>query len=286
MTEFWQGMANERRVFEEFLKNYFLAKFGDTKFSNIIAYSLLSVGGKRIRPLLLLSTARANKGDLLTSQKFAVAIECIHTYSLIHDDLPCMDNDTYRRGILTSHAKYGEADALLAGDALLNFAYESIFDNDVFNESKLKAARIISSKAGFDGMIKGQIFDMENYDLSATENTDNKKRVYEIHLNKTAALIRAAITAGAVLGKAKDSEVNKLDKYALNMGLCYQILDDISDFDSEPDKLTYPKVYGKTEAYNLAMEHKSEAINALLGLENKYSHLIQFINNLDIDIFS
>ncbi|HHW89760.1 MAG TPA: polyprenyl synthetase family protein [Clostridiales bacterium] len=278
MVILWDGFEKDFREFEQYQKLYFLEHFGSDDFSNITGYSLIDIGGKRIRPLLLIKIAQcSNATDIETAYKLGIALECIHTYSLIHDDLPCMDNDKYRRGFLSAHAKYGEALAILSGDALLNFAYETILDNDLSQTHILNAARLISRFAGNKGMIKGQVLDM---DLTKDKSPDQKQNIYDIYLNKTAALFRAAINAGAILGNVSDNELKCLDSFAQNFGIYYQILDDINDFESEEDKLTYPKIFGLEQALSMAQEYKKQAQNCLKDLENKYHFLEQFLSKL------
>ncbi|NLC17175.1 MAG: polyprenyl synthetase family protein [Clostridiales bacterium] len=280
MVILWDGFEKDFRDFERYQKQYFLERFGSDEFSNITGYSLIDIGGKRIRPLLLIKTALcSNFADIETAYKFGIALECIHTYSLIHDDLPCMDNDKYRRGFLSAHAKYGEALAILSGDALLNFAYETILDNDLSQPNILNAARLISRFAGNKGMIKGQVLDM---DLIKEKSADQKQNIYNIYLNKTAALFRAAISAGAVLGNVDDNELKSLDCFAQNFGIYYQILDDINDLETEENKLAYPKIFGLEQALKLAQEHKRQAQDCLKGLENKYYFLNQFLFKLKL----
>ena len=280
MVILWDGFEKDFRDFERYQKQYFLERFGSDEFSNITGYSLIDIGGKRISPLLLIKTALcSNFADIETAYKFGIALECIHTYSLIHDDLPCMDNDKYRRGFLSAHAKYGEALAILSGDALLNFAYETILDNDLSQPNILNAARLISRFAGNKGMIKGQVLDM---DLIKEKSADQKQNIYNIYLNKTAALFRAAISAGAVLGNVDDNELKSLDCFAQNFGIYYQILDDINDLETEENKLAYPKIFGLEQALKLAQEHKRQAQDCLKGLENKYYFLNQFLFKLKL----
>ena len=282
MIVFWDGFEKDLRDFENYLKQYFDEHFENGEFKKIVSYSLIDTGGKRIRPLLLIKTALSLGAEFQTAYKFGVAIECIHTYSLIHDDLPSMDNDTYRRGFLSAHAKYGEPLAILSGDALLNFAYEVLFDADFSNNQIRKAAGNIARFAGNQGMIKGQVLDMN---LIKAESKDLKEQIYQIHLNKTSALIRAAIKAGAIIGNIDDDEISHLDEYACNMGMCFQILDDISDFQTDKNKLTYPKIFGLENSLKEAQKCKQKAYEALKGAENKYIHLYQLLSKLTPTIF-
>ena len=226
-------------------------------------YSLLA-GGKRLRPLLLLETCSVCGGDPERAVPYACAIEFIHTYSLIHDDHPSMDNDDLRRGKPTNHIVYGDGIAILAGDGLLNSAFD-IMAEDMLKASErgvnvtplLRASYEISSAAGVRGMIAGQTADLEN----TGKNSRDSELLLYIHRNKTGALIRAAVRAGALLGGASESQLKVLTEYAENMGLAFQISDDILDVTGDPEKtgkrtgmdaflgkLTYPSVYGLEES--------------------------------------
>ncbi|HEY8419886.1 MAG TPA: polyprenyl synthetase family protein [Clostridia bacterium] len=276
MNILWDYFEKDFREFEKYQKEYFFEKFGSNEFSRVVSYSLIDIGGKRIRPLLLIKTAKASNADIDTAYKLGIALECIHTYSLIHDDLPCMDNDKYRRGFLSAHAKYGEATAVLSGDALLNFAYEIILDNDLSDFRILNAAREIAKYAGAKGMIKGQVLDMN----LTKDDLDPKQRILEIYINKTAALFRAAICAGAILGNVSASELNSLDNFAKNFGIYYQLLDDFADYENEPEKFTYPKVFGVENSINALQQYKKLALDSLKGFEDKYTFLLQLVSKI------
>ncbi|HEY8423579.1 MAG TPA: polyprenyl synthetase family protein [Clostridia bacterium] len=278
MDILWDNFERDFREFEKFQKDYFAQRFGSDEFANVVSYSLIDIGGKRIRPLLLIKTARhSGCSDMQTAYKLGVALECIHTYSLIHDDLPCMDNDKYRRGFLSAHSRFGEALAVLSGDALLNFAYETILDNDLSNPSVYNAAKIISEFAGSKGMIKGQVLDMN---LTKEQYSDPKQKLIDIYLNKTAALFRAAVCAGAALGRVDDKELNSLDNFAKYFGLYFQLLDDLSDYESEPDKFTFPAVFGLENSIKELQEYKKHALDSLKGWEDKYPYLAQLISKV------
>jgi geranylgeranyl diphosphate synthase type II len=276
MDILWDFFERDFREFEKYQKEYFFEKFGSDELSRIVSYSLIDIGGKRIRPLLLIKIAKASNADIDTAFKLGIALECIHTYSLIHDDLPCMDDDKYRRGFLSAHAKYGEALAVLSGDALLNFAYEIILDNDLSNMRVLNAARTIAKYAGAKGMIKGQVLDMN----LTKDDLEPKQRIMDIYINKTAALFRAAICAGAILGGVSDNELSSLDNFAKNFGIYYQLLDDFADFENEPEKLTYPKVFGLENAVSALQEYKKLALDSLKGFEDKYTFLLQMVSKI------
>ena len=189
-----------------------------------MSYSL-TAGGKRLRPILMLETYKLFKNDIEEAIPFAVAMEMVHTFSLIHDDLPGIDNDDYRRGKLTNHKKYNEATAILAGDGLLNNAYMIIL-NDIINSKeskknkKLLAMQELSN--GIDRMIAGEYVDTEYEGKEISE-----KYLEYMHKNKTGALIKASVKIGAILAEAKEQDIEKLSEYAEKIGLAFQIKDDI-----------------------------------------------------------
>ncbi len=229
-------------------------------------------GGKRLRPLLILSLSGCNENSLA----FACAIEFIHNYSLVHDDLPAMDNDDYRRNQLTCHKKFGEANAILTGDALLSLAFEIMIDKCIEQNDKknILAAKKIINAAGINGMIKGQVLDMasENKIITADE-------LEQIHLNKTAALIRASIETGLILSGANDDTVEKFSQLANKIGLAFQIKDDICDT-GEESKATYVSVYGKEKAINIFDELSSEIYSFTKTLNSDYDlfkYLVEYI---------
>lgn len=199
----------------------------------------LTAGGKRLRPVLLLAACEFAGGDINEAIPYACAVEYIHTYSLIHDDLPAMDNDDLRRGLPTNHKIYGDALAILAGDGLLTTAFEAInkdmmlyFDEPEKMRKRINAAFEIAKGAGCKGMVAGQVSDIE----AETNDCSNEMLEY-IHINKTAALIKSAIKAGLYLGNPSSDMLSQLDKYAENLGLAYQIADDILDVIGNPDEL-------------------------------------------------
>ena len=206
----------------------------------------ISAGGKRIRPIILLEFCKICKGNVKAALPFACALEMIHTYSLIHDDLPCMDNDDMRRGKPSCHKAFGEANALLAGDALLNMAFETMLfsaDSEIDPESKLKAAYFIARCSGADGMIGGQVIDLENEGKDISEEI-----LLRLYKDKTAALLRAAAVSGAILAGANDEKIAAADSFALNLGLAFQIVDDILDYTG--DEATLGKPIGSDEKNN------------------------------------
>ncbi len=235
--------------------------------SEAMAYSVLA-GGKRIRPVISVFAAEALGASAKDVLPYGAAIELIHTYSLIHDDLPCMDNDDLRRGKPTNHKVFGEATATLAGDALLNFAFETALKAKTPAEKKVKLIRIIAEASGYYGMIGGQIIDMEGEKrrLSGDE-------IRNMHAHKTGALIKAAASVGAV--SAGENEYY-FDEYAENLGLAFQLKDDILDVtattedlgkpvmsDEKNEKTTFVTVYGIDGTKRLLEEATERAISSL-----------------------
>lgn len=247
----------------------------------------LSAGGKRLRPILTLEACKIVGGNEDEAIPFAIAIEMIHTYSLIHDDLPALDNDDLRRGRPTNHKVYGEAMGILAGDALLNYAFEVMLAGSINKENPekyLKAINEIAKGAGIYGMIGGQVVDVE----SENKQIEKEKLDY-IHMNKTAAMMVGCMRAGATIGGANFEQMEEITKYAKNIGLSFQIVDDILDIvgdeaklgkkvgsDIENHKSTYPSLLGldksKEIAHNLIDEAKksieklSDDVDFLKGL--------------------
>ena len=200
-------------------------------------YSVLA-GGKRIRPILMLETYKLFGGSNKAIESFVAAIELIHTYSLVHDDLPAMDDDELRRGKLTTHAKFGEAMGVLAGDGLLNYAFEIALDTldetkGADNRAVIRSLKVLAKKAGIYGMIGGQVVDVEaekQYGIS-------KNRLDFIYELKTGALIEAAMMIGAILGGATDEEVEQIEDVAKKIGLAFQIQDDVLDVIGETETI-------------------------------------------------
>ncbi len=247
-------------------------------------YSML-VGGKKLRPLLMQQTYVMFGGKSAVIKPFMAAIEMIHTHSLIHDDLPAMDDDEYRRGRKTTHVVYGEAMAILAGDALLNLAYETAakaFDMEPGNPAVGRAFQVLAGKTGSDGMIGGQSVDVENVDRPLTE-----EQLYFIYRLKTGALIEASMMIGAILAGASDQEVETVQMIARNVGLAFQIQDDILDVTGDEEKLgkpvksdeknnktTYVTVKGLEQAQEDVARYSNEAVRLLeeLTCENEFLH--------------
>lgn len=223
---------------EKIIKEYLPKEEGYQKtIMEAMNYSILA-GGKRLRPMLMLETYRLFGGTSKTIYPFMAAIEMIHTYSLVHDDLPAMDNDEFRRGRKTTHIVYGEAMGILAGDALLNYAFETAagaFQLEPENPAVGQAMLVLARKAGIYGMIGGQVVDVES------EGTViDKEKLDFIHLHKTSALLESAMVIGAILAGANKEEQNLVEKAAGKIGLAFQIQDDILDITSTTEELGKP----------------------------------------------
>ena len=222
-----------KELVDNYLSNYFKDKGSYNSLIYDAASYSLNVGGKRIRPILFMLVYFMYKGEDKEIIDMAAAIEMIHTYSLIHDDLPCMDNDDLRRGKPTNHQVYGENIAVLAGDALLNEAMILLMDFSIkHGKDALVAAREIAYAAGADGMIGGQVVDIINEGKRIS-----KEELNYMHLKKTGELIRSSIVAGAILAEADKSEIDLLNKFGMNLGLAFQIKDDILDVTGDVEKL-------------------------------------------------
>jgi geranylgeranyl diphosphate synthase type II len=244
-------------------------------------YSVLA-GGKRIRPILCIETARIFSGDVSAAHYPACAIEFIHTYSLIHDDLPALDNDDLRRGKPTCHKKFGEAIAILAGDALLTLAFESIGATPVAAERRVAMLTEVANSAGtVNGMVGGQVADIE-----AEGKRIEPQMLEYIHRSKTAALIRASIAAGALCAGAGPDDVARLRRFGETIGWAFQVTDDILDVeessaalgktagkDIAQEKATYPAVYGLERSHAIANDLAMKAIAELTPFGERASRL-------------
>jgi geranylgeranyl diphosphate synthase, type II len=235
-------------------------------------YSLLA-GGKRLRPILCLASCEAIGGNLELAMPTACALEMIHTMSLIHDDLPAMDDDDYRRGKLTNHKVYGEDIAILAGDGLLAYAFEYIATQTqgVSADRVLKAIAHLARAVGADGLVGGQVVDLESEGKDISVET-----LTYIHNHKTGALLEACVICGAVLAGATEAEIAKLSQFAQKIGLAFQIIDDILDItatqaelgktagkDLQAQKATYPKLWGLAESKRQADKLVADAKSIL-----------------------
>jgi len=280
-------LSKKKRLIEARLNTVMLAPEGPFKdHIEAMRYSLFA-GGKRIRPILCLAAAEAvcededRLDDMLT---IGAALECIHTYSLIHDDLPAMDDDELRRGKPTNHTLFGEAAAILAGDSLLTFAFELLSGSflKLEPEPQLKIIKIVSSAAGPLGMAGGQALDI------AGENTPYPyEHLRTIHRSKTGALMRSAIQAGAVGGGSDADQEFQLTVYGEAIGLAFQIVDDLLDTTSTTEvlgksagadeargKATYPAFFGVEETKKMAKQAVDQAKEALRGFDHRAAPLI------------
>ncbi|MGD8880707.1 MAG: polyprenyl synthetase family protein [Desulfobacterales bacterium] len=245
-----------------------------------MTYSLMA-GGKRIRPVLCLAAAEAAGGDPEDTLPAACALEMIHTYSLIHDDLPAMDDDALRRGKPTCHMAFDEATAILAGDALLTLAFQTLSSIEPRKakqaERWLRVIQLISHAAGYCGMIQGQMLDIasEGEQLTLAE-------LKSMHHLKTGALIVASISSGAVLGGLNSTRISMLQSYAQNIGLAFQVTDDILNVEGDPEimgkavgtdklrnKVTYPSLLGLEESKDFARQLVEDALQALESFDQK-----------------
>lgn len=260
----------------------------DEKIFEAMEYSLMS-GGKRLRPVLLMAAADSVGGDGEKFLSVASAIEMIHTYSLIHDDLPAMDNDDFRRGKLTNHKVFGEATAILAGDALLTLAFEVMTrQKNVEPKILLEVVKEMSIAAGASGMVGGQMLDLNSEGKKI--NLDTLKKM---HLGKTGALFKAAIRSGAILAGADEKKLSALTNYAENFGLAFQITDDILDVigdeknlgkpvgsDEKNHKSTYVTLTSLDEAEKLAEKSVDDALNALKNFGDEANFLRELVKFL------
>ena len=221
-------------------------------------------GGKRIRPFLTLEVCKALGGSIDSALPLAVAVELIHTYSLIHDDLPCMDNDDVRRGKPSNHIAFGEATALLAGDALLTLAFETVCESTVLSaENRLKAVKLLAEKAGVKGMIGGQQLDLMGEKEKLQRDTHLK-----MNLLKTGALIKAAALLGCIAADADAKDFTAVNEYAESLGLAFQVTDDLLDDGEEDGKTTFLTFMTSDEARQYAEALTEKAVKAISTVKN------------------
>ena len=289
MVNFQDELKKRTEEIEAVLKSYLPREEGFAKtMAQAMNYSVLA-GGKRLRPMLILETCRMFGGEDKLAYPFMAAMEMIHTHSLVHDDLPALDNDDYRRGRLTTHKVYGEAMGVLSGVALLNYAYEVMLTAfDLAEDEKararvINALKVMSHKTGLYGMLGGQSVDVEN---------DGKPMSREM-INKTSALIEGSMMAGAILGGASAEEVAVVEKAASGIGLAFQIQDDILDVTSTAEELgkpihsdeknhktTYVTLMGIEKASQQVAELSEEAVKLLEGLNKKNEFLFTLVKEL------
>ncbi len=280
-------LLEKRTLVDAALENYIPKVNGPKEeLYKAMRYSLFA-GGKRLRPILCIAAAEAVGGNHKDVMPVACAFEMIHTYSLIHDDLPAMDDDELRRGKPTSHMVFGEAIAILAGDGLLTEAFRVMACPDLLKtagpENFRKVIEMVASASGAEGMVAGQALDIraenENIDTALMET---------IHEHKTGALLKASVTTGAILGGGSDDEVKSLEQYGRNIGLAFQISDDILDIegdteemgkqagaDIERGKATYPAIYGMEKSKTMLKEIIDNAIDMLAVFKEKADPLKQ-----------
>lgn len=285
----------EKRVLEaeEIVRSYLPKEEGYQKtVLSAMNYSVLA-GGKRLRPLLMQETYKMFGGSGKEIEPFMAAIEMVHTYSLVHDDLPAMDNDEYRRGRKTTHIVYGEAMAILAGDALLNMAFESAaqaFEMGISPERVGRALSVFAKKSGIYGMIGGQCADIEAEDMGGS--VDEKQLLF-IHEHKTAALIQSAMMCGAILAGASEADVKKIEQIGYDIGIAFQIQDDILDVigsskqlgkptgsDEKNHKVTYVSLNGLEKAQEDQKAISGEAVRLLSSFDSRNLFLEHMIESL------
>lgn len=278
MTNLETYINERRRIVNTFIDGYFNAPLRPELLKDSITYSL-SAGGKRIRPILCIASYEACGGRTEEIVPYASALEFIHTYSLIHDDLPAMDNDDLRRGKPTNHKVFGEGIAILAGDGLLTEAFyllslnPSGFDTNLV----LQVINEVARASGIEGMVGGQAADL----IYETREPD-REMLYFIHTHKTASLIRASVKIGGVLAGCGKERLDSLSSYGERIGLAFQIIDDILDVEGETEvigkpkgsdekkkKMTYPRLFGIERSRQMASELISEAINALSDFDER-----------------
>jgi geranylgeranyl diphosphate synthase, type II len=284
-------LSSKKRQIDAALDSMFVRT--SRKLVKAMKHSLMA-GGKRLRPILCLSAVETVGGNIQNAIRAACAIEMIHTYSLIHDDLPAMDDDELRRGQPTCHAAFDEATAILAGDALLTMAFEVLSSIESTQENQtldlIHVIHTLSAAAGYQGMIEGQM-----QDIAAEGESLALKDLEKMHVLKTGALIEASVTTGAILGKGNAFQVQQLKIYAKNIGLAFQVTDDILNIEGDPKimgknvgsdhvhlKSTYPLVLGMDQSKKFAKKLVSNALKALESFDTK-AHSLRAIADYIID---
>lgn len=282
---FDKNLSEKKKRVEQHLYTYFANETGLQQTVFQAADYSLKAGGKRLRPVLLLEACQLFGGTEQEAMAFACAMEMIHTYSLIHDDLPAMDDDDFRRGKPTNHIVYGEGVAILAGDGLLNTAYEVMLrealNGGALKDRYLTAMYEIAVAAGINGMIAGQVVDLESENRAVPLAT-----VDFIHTHKTGAMITAALVAGAMIGGAAEDDLARIRHYGRNIGMAFQIIDDILDITGDQEKLgkdigsdlekqksTYPSLLGLEESRRIAQELLRESKEILENYGEKGAFL-------------
>ena len=288
---FQDELKKKTQEIENIIREYLPKEEGFAKsMAEAMNYSMCA-GGKRLRPMFLMETNRMFGGDLELAKPFMAAMEMIHTHSLVHDDLPAIDNDDYRRGKLTTHKVFGEAMGILSGAALLNYAYETMFQAFQIapGESRVvDAVRIMAEKTGIYGMLGGQSVDVENDGKPL-----NEQMLQYIYEHKTSALIEASMMTGAVLAGADAEQLKQIEKAAGNIGLAFQIQDDILDVtstveelgkpihsDEKNEKTTYVTLVGLEKAKEYVENISMEAIDLLGTFETEDAFLGELLKAL------
>ena len=286
--EITRALQDRARAAEEIIRRYLPEESGyNSTVTEAMNYSVLA-GGKRLRPILMMESFRLHGGtNEAVLEPFMAAIEFIHTYSLVHDDLPAMDNDDYRRGKPTTHRKFGAGMATLAGDGLLNLAFETAFrafDSCGSTDEKdavIRACRILADKAGIFGMVGGQCADLVAE--KEQRGVRSREELFYIQKNKTAAMIESAMMIGAVLAGATDARIDRMEQAGEKIGLAFQIRDDILDVEGEAEtlgkdigsderngKLTYVSLYGSAQAREDVERLSNEAMELTAGGEDSF----------------
>ena len=275
MEDFIKLIFNDKSIIEERLSKIYT---DNNEFEKMCAYSF-SVGGKRIRAILLLEAFKIYRDISDIAIDFSIALELIHNYSLVHDDLPEMDDDKFRRGVLSVYGKYGQSNAVLVGDELLNNAnlimIKAMKNLENFDKIKLaiSASEIILNSSGINGMIYGQFLDLEN-------NVENLTDIEKINSLKTGELFKAAILSGAKLGGASNNDLAHLEIYAKNLGLVFQLQDDLFDYDEDIklNKKTFATVLGKSEVEKKIEELNKISLQEINKISGKKDFFVNFID--------
>ena len=258
-------LINDKKLIDKAMAKKFE---DDNPLKEALIYA--SDSGKRIRPVVFLETIKMLLGEEVIDEKiidFALSLEMVHAYSLVHDDMPCMDNDDYRRGKLTVHKKFGEDLAVLVGDSLLSFAFENVLALSIYDQRFLLPGKYLARACGKDGMIKGQVFD-----IKAKKNAD-LSYVLDVYKNKTARLFMAALVMAGLYAKVSDEKIKKLEDYAYYLGLSFQLQDDILD------------KYDEIELNILSCISMDEAKKLLLDFNKKAKENIKDFKDNDFHIY-
>lgn len=287
--DFQTVYQNDKALVDQALSDYFSDSSAPYhRLLESMHYSL-TAGGKRLRPVLVLAFCRACGGDVKKALPAACALEMVHTYSLIHDDLPCMDNDDLRRGKPTNHVIYGECTATLAGDALQAEAFRTILESDLPVEARAEVARLLSEAAGIHGICGGQQLDMEGDGKLLT-----REQLIEIHSRKTAAMIRAACLMGIACGDGSEEQIRAAETYAQAIGLAFQIRDDMLDVistneelgkpigsDAQEQKTTFMSLYGLEQCEREVRTLTEQAVQAVGSVFSNAEFLQQLARSLE-----